>query len=249
MMNNPNVLISCDYGSIIVNRYDPYLGLEISANGYWAKEDINLIKMIMEIKLKDAEKVVFYDVGANIGTHTLAIAKSLGEKVFVRSFEAQRMMYYMACGTIALNGLFNVEIENVAVSDINGDVIEIQLPDYTKSNNFGGLELIEPKRTDNMNMIKYKKQNVITRTLDSYDEKVDFIKMDIEGMEDRALEGSKELFKRCRHTCFIEILKTDIDYVSNFFKTRNYVGFQKNNDIITIPIEYNFGINNLDRIF
>ncbi len=248
-MNNPNVLISCDYGSIIVNRYDKYIGTEISRNGYFGKVDIDLIKRLIELRLKVSSKICFYDVGANIGTHTLAIAKSYQDKIAIRSFEAQRMVYYMLCGTIAMNGLNNVNAENVAVSNENGSQIEIELPDYTQSNNFGGLELIPPVRSDNGNMVKSTYEVVTTRTLDSYDELVDFLKIDIEGMEDKALSGAVNLIDKGRPICFIEILKTDTTFVKDFFMSRNYTSFKKGHDWILIPKEAKINLQGLEKVF
>lgn len=161
-MNNPNVIVSSDYGAIIVNRHDPFLGLEISNKGYWAKDDIELIQKLINFQLNKYSNINFFDVGANIGTHTLAIAKIFNDKVSIRAFEAQRFIYYMLCGAVAINGLMNVICENVAVSDANLVEIEIELPNYLRTNNFGGLELIPPARSDNFNMNKLGSQKVIT---------------------------------------------------------------------------------------
>ena len=73
-MHNPNILVSSDYGPMIVNRYDQFIGASISQFGYWSNDDIGLIKSLIEFRLKNTEKVLFYDVGANIGTHSLAFA-------------------------------------------------------------------------------------------------------------------------------------------------------------------------------
>lgn len=248
-MNNPNALINSDYGSIIVNINDSVIGKHISQLGYWAKDDIELIKKLIDFLLEKKESVTFYDVGANIGTHALAIGKTYGSKVKVRAFEAQRQIFNMLCGTVALNGLANVYCHNLAVSDVIGDNIKISLPKYTETNNFGGLELIQPLRSDNQATVKNDFEEIATTTLDSFNEVVDFIKMDIEGMEDKAFIGAKLILKKHKPICFIEILKTDVDFLINLFKENGYLGFQKNADVIVIPIEHQIQINGLDRIF
>ena len=203
---------------------------------------------MIEFRLKKTEKVLFYDVGANIGTHSLAIAKIFQNMVAIRSFEAQRLIFYMLCGTIALNGLNNISLENIAVSDIDRSFVDIHLPDYTKSNNFGGFELASAERSDNHNMTKSTYESVETRALDSYGEAVDFIKMDIEGMEDKALRGAVNVIDKNRPICFIEILKTDKEFVSNFFRSRAYTGFKKQDDLILIPAEYKITMQNLSQV-
>jgi hypothetical protein len=80
----------------------------------------------------------------------------------------------MLCGTIALNGLSNVYCHHLAVSDGDVDKIKIPLPSYTEINNFGGLELMPPVRSDNQSMVVNDYEEVTTTTLDRFDEMVDF---------------------------------------------------------------------------
>lgn len=249
-MKNPNVIISSDYGPIIINLNDEFIGKSISKNGYWARDDINLIKQLLELQLQRFNReFIFYDVGSNIGTHSLAIAKSFEDKVKIRAFEAQRIIFNMLCGNVAINGLKNVFCYNLAIGNNQIDELEISLPDYSKHNNFGGLELIAPKKSDNQNMIKIATEKVKVITLDSFDEKVDFIKMDIEGMEDKAIHGATDTIDRHRPICFVEIAKTDANYVLDFFKSRRYSGYTKGMDAIFIPNEYGINIDGLNKIY
>ena len=192
---------------------------------------------------------MFYDVGSNIGTHALAVGKTYGEKVKVRAFEAQRQIFNMLCGTVALNGLNNIFCHNLAVSDGSEGRIKIAMPNYDEVNNFGGLELMKPLRSDNQTMVKNNFEEIATTTLDEFDEVVDFIKMDIEGMEDKAFMGAKLILEKYKPICFIEILKTDVEFLITLFKEMDYLGFQKNADLIVIPIEHQIQINGLNRIF
>ena len=248
-MSNPNVLINSDYGSIIVNINDAVIGKHISQLGYWCKDDIELIKQLIDFLLTKKQSITVYDVGSNIGTHALAIGKTYGEKVKVRAFEAQRKIFNMLCGTVALNGLNNIYCHNLAVSDGSEEKIKIPLPNYDVVNNFGGLELIPPLRSDNQSMVINNYEEIETTTLDNFNEVVDFIKMDIEGMEDKAFAGSKLILEKYRPICCIEILKTDVEYLTNLFKEMGYLGFEKGWDMIVIPAEHQIQINGLNRIF
>jgi len=232
---------------MIININD-YVGRYISQHGYWATEDIDLIKMLIDFQLKKFETIVFYDVGANIGTHTLAIAKVYSDRVKIRAFEAQRQIYNMLCGTMAINGITNAYLYNNAVSNTDNDTIEIALPDYNSVNNFAGLELIPPKLSDNQDLVKTSTEQIKTICIDSFDERVDFIKIDIEGMEDKALMGATKTIEAHRPICFIELLKTDRDFVMDYFKKLNYVGFIGSIDLIAIPIEYQLQINGLQKV-
>lgn len=245
----PNKLVNSHCGPMIINANDQYIGRSIELYGAWAKEDIDLIASLLNLLLQQKPVLTFYDVGANIGTHTVALAKIFGDKLKIKSFEAQRQVYYMLCGNVAINGLTNVYCYNLAVSDKSDQTLEIKLPDYQMPNNFGGLELIEPVRSDNQYMTKTAIDLVETVCLDDFDEHIDFVKMDIEGMEHVALAGAKKVISQSRPVCFIEMYKTDTDIVKKFFKKLEYVAYAvKPDDWIFFPKESTFCINNVSRI-
>ena len=249
-MKNPNVVISSDFGPIIINVNDQFIGKSISQNGYWAIEDIKFIIQLLEFQIKKLNRnITFYDVGANIGTHSLAIGKHFSNQIKIRAFEAQRIIYNMLCGTIAINGLTNIFCHQLAVS--NNDILEIEisLPNYNVLNNFGGLELISPQNSDNQNMTKDGSEIVKVITLDSFNETVDFIKMDIEGMEDKAIEGAKETIDKHRPICFFEIAKTNSEAILVFFKSRKYSAYINSMDAIFVPDEYQLNIDGLSKVF
>jgi FkbM family methyltransferase len=159
------------------------------------------------------------------------------------------VVYYMLCGNVAINGLTNVECEHAAVCDDSDNTIKIDLPDYHLPNNFGGLELMAPRISDNQYMTKTTTASVETVCLDNFDEHIDFLKMDIEGMEHVALAGAKKVIAKSRPICFVEMYKTDTDAVKKFFKKLDYVAYAvKPDDWIFFPKECKFCINNTPRI-
>ena len=182
-MPSPNVVVTSDFGPIIINIHDTIIGRSLITNGSWAKGEIRLLIEILNHRLKTQQSVLVYDVGANIGTHSLALAKFFGAKIMIRAFEAQRPIAHMLCGTLALNNLTNVIVHHGAVSHQAGDDLEITLPDYHHANNFGSFELMEPKLSDNGRLKRATKDVVKTLRLDDFDEAVDLLKMDIEGTE------------------------------------------------------------------
>ena len=141
-MTIPNIIVNSIHGPMIINQNDANVGREIQQFGSWAQQDIDLISRFCELILEHKPKMMLYDVGANIGSHSVALAKKFGSKINIRAFEAQRQVYYTLCGNIAINGLENVICEFAAVSDVAGVTIPINLPDYSTVNNFAGFELI-----------------------------------------------------------------------------------------------------------
>ena len=248
-MPSPNIVAYSQDGPIIININDQIIGQSILKTGGWERQEINLIIRIIENQFKNKEQLMFYDVGANIGTHSLALAKHFGPKIKIRAFEAQRPILNMLNGTLALNGILSVVTHNVAVSDKGSETIQIKLPDYTARNNFGGLELMSPQISDNQSMTLSKTEDVKTLILDDFDEPVDFIKMDIEGMEDRALKGATALFKKYNPVAFIEILKTDRLFIFDFFRSRSYQGFEIGGNLLALPENVQIKFNGARQLF
>jgi FkbM family methyltransferase len=248
-MTIPNIIVNSINGPMIVNQNDKYIGQSVQQLGTWAQDDIDLIASFCDIILNNKPSMILYDVGANIGTHTIALAKKYGNRISIRSFEAQRQIYYMLCGNVAINGLDNVVCEYLAVSDKSDETIDISLPDYNTVNNFGGVELIKPQHSDNQNMIKPNTESVVTCTLDNFDESVDFIKMDVEGMEHLALAGAENLLKNHRPICFVEIAKTDKSKVKSIFRNLNYNAYEYNSgDWIFCPAEGGLQMEGVDKV-
>jgi FkbM family methyltransferase len=250
-MSSPNVVANSKYGPIIVNVNDKFITKSIITNGSWADHEIELITQLVNCRLNSKQHVVFYDIGANIGTHTMALAKIFGDRITIKAFEAQSAIYNMLCGTMALNNLRNVKCYNNAVSNAD-QVIEIALPDYMIENNFGGLELVQPNISDNHNMVKKGTEVVRTMIIDSLEEHVDLIKIDVEGMEHLVVDGAKNTINSSRPICFVEVFKTDTNMVLDFFRSRNYVIYRWDSncftDAVFIPKELGIGVGGLIRV-
>jgi len=248
-MKYPTIVQPSDFGPIIVSKNDTIISRMITQNGYWASDDIQLISKILEYRLKAKQRVVFYDIGSNIGTHTLALGNLFRNRIMTRAFEAQRQIYYMLCGTVALNNLTNTFCHHNAVSNVSDELMDISLPDYSVNNNFGALELRPPRNSDNQKMIYRNRETVKTITVDHFNEAIDFMKLDIEGMEDAALRGAKQSIDQHRPACLIEMHKTDAAFVLEFFKSRNYAAWMKSENLIALPKEMNVTLNGVKRLY
>lgn len=234
----PNAIKYSAFGPIIVNVLDEYIGGTFCNGGYYDLKNISYLKKLVELRLGVSDRAVLFDVGCNVGSHSLALSKLFGDRIQIHAFEAQRPIFHMFCGTMALNNVNNVIGHLAAVSDRDGEVLEIQLPDYFSRNNFGGFELIEPVLSDNQSMVKGSTvQKVRTIRIDAFDERIDVIKMDIEGMEDRALAGARKSIEISRPFCLVEVAKTDVAFVSRFFGNLDYAHIEVGDDTIFIPKE------------
>jgi FkbM family methyltransferase len=246
-----NVLTQTDFGPMIININDDTIGMCISKYGYWGAADIHLIQSVLATIYRDAEKMCLLDIGTNIGTHTLAFAKLPFRNVTVHGFEAQREIYYMLAGTIALNNLSNVYCHNVAVSNVGG--VEIQIPgiDYSSKSNFGSYELEKAKYSDTADMyVAGAFESVHTVRIDDMKlSHVCLMKVDVEGMEDKVIDGARATIERDRPVLFIETFKTDFPPIVDYLGTLGYAVFMTTSkDAVCIPAEHGIGINGAQRV-
>ena len=152
--------------------------------------------------------------------------------------------------SIEINKINNIKVYNNAVSDKDDKIIRLRLPDYSKSNNFGGLELIKPyQNSDNFNMqLSDNYENIKTIKLDNFKEEVECIKIDVEGIENFVLEGSEKLIVNYRPFLFIELFKSKLDNVIQFFKNKDYNIHSTGRNAYIIPIEAKVNFTGLKKM-
>jgi len=214
------VLTATNHGSMLVNRNDFHstpnggygVGYQLFNNSSFDQFEIDFALQLLEIrKTQYGEGVVAIDCGANIGAHTIEWAKLMYGWGEVLAIEAQERIFYALAGNITMNNCFNARAIWAAVGEENGE-IGVPVPDYLSPSSFGSLEI--RKRASNEYIgqsINYDKlQTTRLLTIDSLKlARVDFIKIDIEGMEVEALLGAQETIIKCQPSLLIEKIKSD----------------------------------------
>ena len=124
MSASHNILLNTAHGLMIVNRheinFDFGVAKSLAEGGVYEPEELRFITDVIGY-LKPGP--VLLDVGANIGVHTLEFARhSAVTGGQVHAFEAQRVIYQMLCGNVALNNHFNVRCHQVAVGAEAGEL-------------------------------------------------------------------------------------------------------------------------------
>jgi FkbM family methyltransferase len=226
------IIAATDAGPMIINRFDVctsehgYFGVGASllATGKFDQPDIDGLCGLLHLRRKHhGDGVVALDVGANIGTHTLAWAKLMRGWGEVIAIEAQERVYYALCGNICINNLFNAEAICAAAGETTG-LMDIPELDHEKPASFGSLELV--KCTDEeIGQTPTRKQRVAMLTIDGITrgKRVDLIKLDIEGMEVGALEGARKTIERCHPALFIEWMKCGEQPLRDWLTGTGYV--------------------------
>jgi FkbM family methyltransferase len=236
-------------GPMILNLRDRGVSGDIMQTGHFEPQQVALLSDLTRYLMGRQRRVTIYDVGANLGTHTLALARLSPSRIRVRAFEVQSRVFYMLCGSVALNRLGNVDCHHLAVGDVDGAMLSLQVPSYSEVHNFGSFEVEQIQRSDNQAMAKPHTEQVRVATLDSFGEPVDLLKIDVEGMEEKVLDGSRELFARSSPICFIEVFKSDLRNIAGFLASRGYAGYSTHQDLLAIPTRFGLQINGLSKIF
>jgi FkbM family methyltransferase len=184
----------CRYGTLLYNINDQYIGRALDQYAEFSQGEVDLFEKI----LRPGQTVV--DAGANIGAHTVFFCGAVGADGRVHAFEPQRVIFQTLCANLALNSLQNAYAYHAALGEHaapgeQARTIKVDVPDYSRENNFGGMSLGE--WTDG--------EDVALTCIDALDlAACDFMKIDVEGMEQAVIRGAGRAIARHRPVLYVE---------------------------------------------
>jgi FkbM family methyltransferase len=204
-----NVVSPSLYGPIIINRHDQVVGYNVSMLGAWMQQELEVLRQLCAWAHAQQKPVVFVDVGANIGMHSLAVASLRLPRLQCTAIEAQRAFFYQVCGTLALNGLSHVHAMHRVVSERSGAWVNIPQIDLQSSANFGAFSLAQLEQTGFNGKLLGNSEAVESIALDDLILVRDtltavVLKIDIEGMEPQALAGAAQLLRLAQPALLVE---------------------------------------------
>jgi len=207
------------YGDMKIIETDEIASKSLKHYGEWAQNEIDIFKEF----IKPGHVVL--DVGAYIGTHTLAFSHFVGPEGKVISFEAYPKFF----AVLAENAkhLKNVDYRNCGISN-NSKMLVVNDIDMSKTGNFGGTNLTK-NQNDGKVQIHFTTLNSVYYSDIAFKDRyfdVSFIKLDIEGMELQALSGGTDILLNCRPVVFCEVnsLQAGVDLIS-YMKKFNFEPF------------------------
>lgn len=193
------------------------VGIELLEHGEF---DVGDIEAIYDL-IQKTEGFVALDIGANIGVMTLALSRYLRGWGKVISFEPQERIFYALAGNIAINNCWNAHAVHAAVSDKPGTIMVPRL-DYRKSASYGSLELRKVS-TESIGQQPDGFYQVNTVSVDSMNfNRVDFMKIDVEGMELDVLAGAEKTIEKFHPPIFVEHTKCGDAKLRGWLMKRDY---------------------------
>ena len=178
----------CRYGPMAYLATDQYVGQSLDRYGEFSEGEVELFRQV----IRPGWTVV--EIGANMGAHTVFLAKATGSLGRVLAFEPQRVIFQILCANLALNGLSHVEAFHAAAGREPGTITVPRL-DYTARQNFGGVSLGSHAAGEAVQQMTIDGLKLPACHL---------LKIDVEGMEGEVLAGAEQTIRRWRPVLYVE---------------------------------------------
>lgn len=148
------------------------------------------------------DKFVFFDVGAHVGNHSLFMSKYASE---IHSFEPSPMAREALNSKIYSNSITNITVHPVGLADRND-----KIPFYLSSNdNFSAGSFIKNNSKGDVRELEIKIGDEVAQKHGV--EKIDLIKIDVEGLERQVIDGLSEVIGKSRPCIVLEISRATRD--------------------------------------
>ena len=194
---------------------DQYIGKSLSEYGEWSEAEVNLLTQLLSVN----ENII--EVGSNIGTHTIPLAKHVSKGGLVYAIEPQYQNHKLLLKNIKDNDLKNVEIIKVAISSKQGEAYMNTFDENVTSNygdskifnsNFENAESVPVKTLDQLfyNEVREKKS-------------IKLIKCDAQGQELNIILGSRKIIDM--HKPFLYLENDDIDTSKSLIEEIKKMGY------------------------
>jgi FkbM family methyltransferase len=216
----------------------------VDHNLYYGYTDADYNSVLADLKTAR----VILDIGANIGNSSLYYT-SINPDAQILAFEPHPDTYKLAAENLKLNKFPNIHLINIGLGEKRETLKLYEVNDnnpgmnriLTAENDFP-FKTIEVDRLDNV----CREQNI---------DKIDFIKIDVEGFEYSVLAGGKEVIQKSKPVLFIELddnnlkennksAKALIELLVSF----GYNKFYKADDLLPVTTDLDFNNCHFDLV-
>ena len=190
------------------NQIKEYL---IKKNKIYEETMIYCLKTILESKIFEKEKIVFFDLGAYAGYYSTFVSKKLDDKATVCAIESNQKYYESILDTIRLNNLHKLKAFKAVLSDVEEELIVHKEMAVEKK------YLIENMRAENASYHEVREANEILNsgkhlksiTLDNlcHTNNIypNLVKIDVHGAEGKILMGAKKILNSSIKIILLEL--------------------------------------------
>ena len=173
-------------------------------------------KILLVIKkISDQKKIFLLDCGSNYGFYSFYVA-SLNLDNQVLAFEASPKTFNAFKANLELNNFRNIDYKNLAISEVSGKFISF----YESHNDWESS--VTHSKFENTKIVTIETtaidQELLKKDLNNF---AIIIKLDIEGNEFNAIQGSKDAILRYEPLIIIELSRYNFNnqnYNFNFFR-------------------------------
>ena len=188
---------------------DDYIGETILAEVLFEKGYLNALDEILKrCGIGQGTNDVALDIGANIGNHALHFSQTFSR---VHCFDPNPMIARVLEANVMLNDLDNVTVHRIALSDEDEE-----LPYVQHDSNLGGSGFLRDGETPDepgarmKGELELRHAGKYVESILEPDQKVRLIKIDVEGLEDKVLNGLREVIATHKPLLLIEVTGDDV---------------------------------------
>ena len=228
--NNINVIKDLDYEEDNIKIHIES-DIELYTRTISCKKEPEIVDWINS-NFKSLNNPVFYDIGANIGAYSLVASMFVKKQIKVYAFEPSFINYFQLNKNIILNNCQNCIVPlNIALSDLSelGNFNYSSLDTGSAAHAFGEAigetgEQFQPSLTSLMH--SYRLDDLIN----TFNFEIpNFIKIDVDGIEMKILEGAKDTLNNdTLKSLVVEIVyEKDADEFIKFLKEFKFEFFSR----------------------
>ena len=200
----------------MIDNENDYLQNHLKNNTFYEYDELKFMSQF--IKKDD----VILDLGANVGNHSVFFSKFTEAKT-IYAVEPIPRSYKMLLCNLKLNYCDNVNVDYIGIAF--GDRECVGYPYMTcGKDSLGSVSIYPENLTSDIFDVNLKLDPVSVYPGDKFFENVhlDFIKIDIDGMEIVALKGLKKTIENYRPKIFVEVVNGNKNDFVNWMKENNY---------------------------
>jgi FkbM family methyltransferase len=191
-LDDINCVVRGRHGWFLANGYDRYLGRALIRYGECCEIEHRFLAALL------GQGDIVIEVGANIGVHTIGLAKAVGQGGQVIAIEPQPPIFQVLCANLALNGIANTTPLafgcGAHTDSMIAPIIEYGTPTL---HNSGSVSLIDSGSGVAVPVVPLDE---LAKELPG----LRLLKIDVEGMERQVLQGANELITRHRPLLYVE---------------------------------------------